>query len=179
MEEKVKVAQARQVIGEAVSARVQELFEAEAEHQRARSRRHRELYVSAGLHEPTRSRLHPAYVPERAPEVPTSVVRTRPAATEPGTIFTWKVERDEPPYFIMLVASTWTRQVAHQGYALIDGRPVVHVREWDEQGRPLEIRTVDLCGLFDPTIHGWRAWAHNADRRVDWSQPETPRLVAR
>lgn len=88
------------------------------------------------------------------PQVPTAVVQTRPAATEPGTIFTWKVERDEPPVFIMRVASTWTRQVAHQGYALLDGHPVVDVGDWDDQGRPLTVRAVILCGTFDPTIHG-------------------------
>ncbi|GAA2720430.1 hypothetical protein GCM10010315_40830 [Streptomyces luteosporeus] len=77
----------------------------------------------------------------------------------------------------MRVASTWARQVAHQGYALLDGHPVVDVGDWDEQSRPLTVRTVVLCGTFDPTIHGWRAWADNADRRVEWDDTGAQELV--
>ncbi|MET7489383.1 hypothetical protein [Streptomyces sp. NPDC005538] len=162
----MRVAQARQAIGEAVSAQVRALFEAEAA-------RHCERAVGRLAN----SRQHPAYVPERAPQVPAAVVQTRPAVTEPGTIFTWKVERDGPPVFIMRVASGWTRRVAHRGYALLDGHPVVDVSDWDEQGRPLKVRTVALRGMFDPTIHGWRAWADNVDRRVEWDDTGTPELV--
>ncbi|WP_055531621.1 hypothetical protein [Streptomyces graminilatus] len=162
----MRVAQARQAIAEAVSAQVRELFEAEAARRCERDGSR-----------PAGSRRHPAYVPEHAPQVPDAVVQTRPAVAEPGTIFTWKGESDRPPVFIMRVTSTWARRVAHQGYALLDGHPVVDVSDWDEQGRPLKVRTVALRGMFDPMIHGWRAWADNVDRRVEWDRTGTPELV--
>ncbi|KUN53992.1 hypothetical protein AQJ46_50145 [Streptomyces canus] len=126
----------------------------------------------------SQERLHPAYNEARAPEVPPTVVRMRqvPAGARTGVIFTWKVESDRPPYFIIDVPTYWPRRIAAPGWALVADSPVVDVLSWDAQRRPVKIKSVSLYFFFDASIHGWRSWADNVAYDVDWSDPERPAL---
>lgn len=126
----------------------------------------------------SQERLHPAYNEARAPEVPLTVVRMRqvPTGERTSVIFTWKVESDSQPVFIMKVPTYWPRRIAAPGWALVADCPVVDVLAWDAQRRPSKIKSVSLDSYFDSTIHGWRSWADNVEYDVDWSEPERPAL---
>lgn len=126
----------------------------------------------------SQERLHPAYNAAQAPEVPPTVVRMRqvPAGERTGVIFTWKVESNSQPYFMIDVPTYWPRRIAAPGWAFVADCPVVDVLAWDAQRRPVEIKSFSLYSFFDSTIHGWRSWADNVEYGVDWSDPERPVL---
>ncbi|WP_331731272.1 hypothetical protein [Kitasatospora sp. NBC_01300] len=161
------VAQARKAIGEAVSARITELFEADLA--RMLGSRIGEIYAKTW-----KGSSLPGHNPSAVPPVPTAVVVSDPAWSKPGVIFTWKSEREEAPHFRINTPPAWTTRIAHRGWAVIDGLPVTAVLEWDDDRRPVLIQTVELDGHFDNSIHGWRAWASNAVRTVDWTDPDHP-----
>ncbi|MFJ1756545.1 hypothetical protein [Kitasatospora sp. NPDC088134] len=163
------VRQAREAIGEAVRARIVELFEADL----ARMRRSGTDRVYARL---WRGSELPGHNPLAVPPVPTALVVTDPARSAPGVVFTWKSEHQDPPYFRINTPPAWTSRVAHRDHAVVAGSPVTAVLEWDTDRRPLTIQTVQLHGHFDSSIHGWRAWSYDVVRRVDWSDPQAPRL---
>ncbi|MFI6449665.1 hypothetical protein [Kitasatospora sp. NPDC050543] len=160
------VAQARKAIGEAVSARITELFEADLARMRASG-------IDKVYARTWRGSTLPGHNPSAVPPVPTALVATDPAWTTPGVIFTWKSEREEAPFFRINTPPVWTSRIAHRGLAVIDGFPVTAVLEWDDQ-RPVLIQTVELDGHFDNSIHGWRAWASDTVRNVDWTDPDQP-----
>ncbi|MQS17644.1 hypothetical protein F7Q99_37015 [Streptomyces kaniharaensis] len=166
----MKVEQARRAIGEAVSARILELFEAD----HARMRESGVDVINARLH---RGPTLPGHNPRAVPPVPPADVVTHPALAEPKVIFTWKSEHGTAPYFQMDVPADWRSRVVHRGYAVIAGHPVTSVLEEDADGRPTRIQTVDLTGYFDSSLHGWRAWARDSIRTVDWSDPDQPHLA--
>lgn len=122
--------------------------------------------------------LHPAYDSSRAPEVPPTVVQTQqvPAGERAGVVFTWKVESDSPPYFMVDIPTYWPRRIAAPGWALIAGRPVIDVLAWDSLQRPARVQSVRLHSYFDASIHGWRSWAENVEYSIDWKDPERPVL---
>ncbi|MEV4560019.1 hypothetical protein AB0K51_23930 [Kitasatospora sp. NPDC049285] len=163
------VSQARAAIGEAVSARIVELFEADV----ARMRRSGIETVYARL---WRGSDLPGHNPSAVPPVPTALVTTDPAPTTPGVIFTWKSEHQDPPYFRINTPRGWTTRIAHRGHAVVAGSPVTAVLEWDTDQRPVLVQTVELDGHFDSSIHGWRAWSYDVVRGIDWSEPDRPRL---
>ncbi|MFJ9448468.1 hypothetical protein ACIRRH_42725 [Kitasatospora sp. NPDC101235] len=165
----MKVEQARRAIGEAVSARLLELFEAD----HARMRESGMDVINARLH---RGSTLPGHNPRAVPPVPPTDVVTHPALAEPKVIFTWKSEHGTAPYFQMDVPTDWRTRVAHRGYAVIAGLPITSVLEEDADGRPTKIQTVGLTGYFDSSLHGWRAWSRDSIRTVDWSDPNQPRL---
>ncbi|MFE3504609.1 hypothetical protein ACFXPX_32755 [Kitasatospora sp. NPDC059146] len=159
--------QARQAIGEAVTARITRLFEACLAGMREDGLV--EVYAKSWR----RSAL-PGHDPSAVPPVPTALVVTGKAWSEPGVIFTWKSESGDPPYFQMDTPAGWMTQVVHAGHAVIDGLPVTAVLERDDQRRPSKVLTVALTGYFDVSIHGWRAWARDSVREVDWADPDQP-----
>ncbi|MFF5019545.1 hypothetical protein [Streptomyces sp. NPDC001165] len=128
----------------------------------------------------SREGLHPAHDAARAPEVPPTLVRMRqvPTGERTGVIFTWKVESNDPPCFIIDVPTYWPRRIAAPGWALVADRPVIDVLAWDAQRRPTAIKSVSLYSFFDSSIHGWRSWADNVEYDVDWSDSERPVLRA-
>ncbi len=167
----MKTTEARDLIAEWLTARISEGFEHwvnESPTARAARRYQRP------------AQCHPAHDPTKAPRVPKALVDTRqvPPGNRTSVIFTWKVETDEPPYFIADVPTYWPRRIVAPGWAMVAGRPVIDVLEWDELRRPLRIKTVKLWSHFDPTIHGWRSWADNVEADVDWSSPDQPVLRA-
>ncbi|MFD0263179.1 hypothetical protein ACFVH7_33480 [Kitasatospora indigofera] len=165
------VAEARRAIGEAVSARITELFEADL----ARMRRNGACEVYARM---WRGSTLPGHNPRAVPPVPLTVVATSPAWTTPGVIFTWKSEHQDAPYFQINTPPAWNTRIAHRGFAVIAGLPVAAVLEWDtDQQRPTLIQTVDLAGHFDSSLHGWRAWSRDVVRGVDWTDPDRPELL--
>ncbi|MGW0844238.1 hypothetical protein ACWD26_29685 [Streptomyces sp. NPDC002787] len=137
-----------------------------------------ELDVGRAEHRRSQQGLHPAYDAARAPEVPPTVVRTRqvPAGQQAGVVFTWKVESDSPPYFIVDIPTYWPRRIAAPGWALIADHPVIDVLAWDSLRRPARIKSVRLHSYFDSSIHGWRSWADNVEYDIDWNDPERPVL---
>ncbi|MFF2146376.1 hypothetical protein [Kitasatospora sp. NPDC058190] len=105
------------------------------------------------------------------------LVVTGKAWSEPGVTFTWKSESGTTPYCQMDAPTGWTPQVAHAGHAVIDGRPVTAILDWDDRRRPGKVLTVNFAGYFDTSIHGWRAWSRDIVRVVDWADPDRPRLL--
>jgi hypothetical protein len=160
----MRAAEARQAIGAAVSDQVRAMFEYQAQDNRQRT-------AKAG---DSGSAVHRDRV--QVPEVPVTVVETRQVVTDPKVIFTWKVRHDAHPIFIMYVPSYWTRRIVAQGWALLDGFPVLDVLDWDESGQPRRVHTVDFSGYWDGRW-GWRATAADTVRLVDWSEPDAPKLT--
>ncbi|MEV5084740.1 hypothetical protein AB0K74_40265 [Streptomyces sp. NPDC056159] len=76
--------------------------------------------------------------------------------------------------------TTWARQVAGAGWAVVDGLPVVDVLTWDDSAkpaRPARVRTALICADYDAGMHGWRAHADNRTCRVAWTGEGTASLV--
>lgn len=44
------------------------------------------------------------------------------------------------------------------GHAVIGGFPVLQITERDPEGRPAKILAVAVGGMYDTSIHGWRAY---------------------
>ncbi|WP_030237525.1 hypothetical protein [Streptomyces sp. NRRL S-350] len=167
----MNVREARAAIGEAVSARIVELFEADLA--RMRENGMDEIYARTW-----RGSDLPGHNPSRVPPVPRALVTTDLAYSVPGVIFTWKSEYQDAPYFRINTPQGWVSRIAHRGLAVIAGSPVTAVLEWDADHHPTRIQTVALYGHFDNSIHGWRAWSSDVVRGVDWTDPAGPRLFA-
>ncbi|MET8624653.1 hypothetical protein ABZW30_13005 [Kitasatospora sp. NPDC004669] len=163
-------AQARRTIGEAVSTRITELFEADLAAMR------KDGIVEAYARSYRGSAL-PGRNPRAVPPVPLTQVVIGKGRSDPGVVFTWKSEYGDAPYFQIYTPAGWMTQVVHTGFAVIDGLPVTAVLDWDGQHRPTQVLTVELTGYFDASLHGWRAWSRDVVRAVDWSDPHRPKLL--
>ncbi|MGW3061754.1 hypothetical protein ACWC98_38445 [Streptomyces goshikiensis] len=116
----------------------------------------------------------------RVPHVPAARVESRITDAEPGMFFTYKVEYGAEPLIQLSLSRTWARQVAATGWAVMDGRPVIDVLEWDHSttpARPARVRTALISADYDAGMHGWRAHADNRSCRVAWTSQGTGSLV--
>ncbi|WP_406737143.1 hypothetical protein OG365_00160 [Streptomyces sp. NBC_00853] len=116
----------------------------------------------------------------RVPEVPAARVESTVTDGEPGIVFSFKVEYGDEPLVQLSVPRTWARQVAGAGWAVVDGRPVVDVLEWDDSvtpARPVRVRTALIWADYDARMHGWRAHADTRTCRVAWTGEGTASLV--
>ncbi|MFC5148993.1 hypothetical protein [Streptomyces aureoversilis] len=113
----------------------------------------------------------------RVPVVPEAEVAIRQTDDGPGLFFSYKAEYGQPPLWQMSVRHHWQSEVADAGWAVLDGRPVVDVLEWDETAvprRPARVLTAKIWGEYDPSFHGWRSWADTITCRVDWTDTGHP-----
>lgn len=165
--EPVRVSEARVAIAELITAQILEGFRRDRDELAEHDEPGRRARSTAAAHDPS-----------RVPAVPTATVVTRQVGPgqSTGVVFTWKVEYGDAPYFVMDVATTWPRRIAAPGWAVLAGRPVVDVLDWDQQRRPVRIKSCRLESFFDASLHGWRSWAVNAEFTVDWSDPDRPVL---
>lgn len=163
----MRATEARAAIADLITAQIQEGFRRDWQERG-------EDYVPGRR---TRTAV-PAHGPSRVPEVPRAQVVTRQVnlGQSIGVVFTWKVECGGAPYFAMDVPAAWPSSVAAPGWAVLAGRPVVDVLEWDRDSRPVRIQSVRLESFFDFSLHGWRSWAVNASFAVDWSDLDLPML---
>jgi hypothetical protein len=95
-------------------------------------------------------------------------------------LFSYKVEYGTGPLVQLSVPRTWARRIAGAGWAVVDGRPVVDVVEWDTgvtPARPARVRTALVFADYDAAMHGWRAHADNRTCRVAWAEDGTASLV--
>ncbi|MEV6583681.1 hypothetical protein AB0M92_36710 [Streptomyces sp. NPDC051582] len=169
----MKVGQARELIGQAVTDAVRSGF--------------------ANWFKTMDYATHPAPPPQfragreraghdasRVPEVPAARVESRITDGEPGMFFTYKAEYGTEPLIQLSVSRTWARQVAATGWAVVEGLPVVDVLEWDHSvapARPARVRTALIYADYDAGMHGWRAHADNQTCRVAWSRQGSASLV--
>jgi hypothetical protein len=167
----MRIAEARSAIAEAVSRTVERGFAADHSQLEYASRRVGRPSFCAG----DNAAGHDA---SKVPEVPAAIVET--CLVQPGervlASFSYKVEYGDQPRFTMYVPKDWARRIAHPGWAVLGGRPVLDILESDQQQRPVRVRTTVIWANFDQSMHGWRAHADNVTCRVDWSDPEAVRL---
>lgn len=93
-------------------------------------------------------------------------------------LFTWKVESGDPPWLIIDVPPHWLRDVIRPGYAVLGGRPVLAILEYNADGRPSQVAAVSVGGHYDASMHGWRAFGHAGLYAVTWASDGTPSLTA-
>ncbi|MFD6916551.1 hypothetical protein [Streptomyces virginiae] len=99
---------------------------------------------------------------------------------EPAIVFSSKVEYGDEPRVELSVPRTWARQVAGGGWAVVAGRSVVDVLEWDDSVTPVRtarVRTALIWADYDARMHGWRAHADTRTCRVAWTSEGTASLV--
>lgn len=169
----VGVGQARELIGRAVTDAVRSGFEAWFNDMDYATHPDPPPAFRAG-------RERAGHDVSRVPEVPAARVESRVTEGEPGVLFTYKVEYGAEPLIQLSVPRTWARKVAGAGWAVVDGRPVVDVLEWDDSvspARPARVRTALVSADYDASMHGWRAHADNRTCRVAWTSEDTASLV--
>ncbi|KRB66413.1 MULTISPECIES: hypothetical protein [unclassified Kitasatospora] len=169
----VKVGEARKLIGETVVSAVRAGFTCEHEEMRYAERPAPPPAFQAG-------REKAGHDSSRVPALAAAEVESSITDSEPGMWFSYKVEYGHPPHIQLSVRSSWARQVAATGWAVLDGRAVLDVLEWDESvspRRPARVRVALISADYDAEMHGWRAHADNRDLPVAWSPEGEPRLV--
>lgn len=161
------MAEARAVIGDAVSAAIAADF--------ARDMRQRRGFVPR----PPRfaaGEFAAGHDASRVPDVPRAQLRIDRDSENPGVIFTWKVESGDPPHVIARVPPHWLRDVVRPGYAVIAGRLVLQILARQADGRPLQILAMVAGGYYDASMHGWRAHGRAASCAVAWAADGTPSI---
>ncbi|MFG2489080.1 hypothetical protein ACGFSI_40855 [Streptomyces virginiae] len=169
----MRVGQARELIGQVVTDAVRSGFEAWFDDMDYATHPAPTPAFRAGRE----SAGHDA---SRVPEVPRARVESEVTDDEPKVFFTFKVEYGSEPIIQLSVPRTWARQVAGAGWAVVDGRPVVDVLEWDDSvtpARPTRVRTALISADYDASMHGWRAHADNRTCLVAWTSEGTASLV--
>jgi len=168
---RMKMAEARAAIGDAVSAAITASFR-------------RDLQESLDVgHAPGRPSVMcgdyaPGHDASRVPPVPRAMLRIDHGATRPDVTFTWKTESGDPPWLLIDVPPRWLRDVVWPGYAVLDGHPVLAILGRDADGRPSQVAAVFVTGHFDASMHGWRAFGHAGLCTVAWSSDGAPALSA-
>ncbi|GAA2639223.1 hypothetical protein GCM10010425_48970 [Streptomyces spororaveus] len=169
----VRVGQARELIGKAVTDAVRGGFEAWFDDMDYAAHPAPTPAFKAG-------RERTGHDASRVPEVPLARVESTVTGDDPKVFFTYKVEYGGQPLVQLSVRPTWARQVAGAGWAVMDGRPVVDVLEWDDSvtpARPARVRTALISADYDASMHGWRAHADNRACRVAWTREGTATIV--
>jgi hypothetical protein len=163
----MQMAEARAVIGDAVSAAIAESF--------ARDLQERDD-CAPSLPRFAGGEFAPGHDASRVPPVPRAQLRIDRDSSTPGVIFTWKVESGDPPYVIADVPPHWLRDVVRPGYAVIDRHMVLQVLSRDNEGRPSQVLAMVVGGHFDAAMHGWRADGAAVACDVEWADG-TPAIV--
>ncbi|MGF1427500.1 hypothetical protein [Kitasatospora sp. LaBMicrA B282] len=172
----MRVAEARELIGEAVVASVRAGFAAW----------YREMNYAQ----------HPAGPPafqavrdpaghdaSQVPDVAKAEVESQLTEGMPHMFFTYKREYGGPPIVQLWLHPSWARKVARPGWAVMDGRAVLDVLAWEPAGgveggqRPVRVRAAVVQADYDSGMHGWRAHADNLDLAVAWSEGGKPQLL--
>ena len=169
----VKVGEARKLIGETVVNAVRAGFTREHEQMGYAERPAPSPAFRAG-------KAKAGHDSSRVPDVPDADVESSPTDGTPGMWFSYKREYGHPPHIQLNVRPTWARQVAGAGWAVLDGRAVLDILEWDEAAtprRPARVRVALISADYDAGMHGWRAHADSRDLRVAWTPRGEPRLV--
>jgi hypothetical protein len=161
----MQMAEARAVIGDAVSAAIAADFA-----------RDRQAWGDFVLPTPAfaAGECAAGHDASRVPDVPRAQLTLDRDSDSPGGFLTWKVESGDPPYVFAQVPPHWLRDVVRPGYAVIDGHLVLQILERDSGGRPSQILTMVFDGGFDSSMHGWRAQGLALTRTVAWSADGTP-----
>lgn len=171
----MRMGPARAVLAERVTDRIRECFAAACDRD--------QLPAAAGVAVSTAPALArgsgsvcSAHDPSRVPSVPAATVEIDRSARHAGTmVLTYKVEQGYPPHAQLRVPANWPATVAHRGHVVLAGYPVLAVLDRDSAARPARARVAVIDGMFDPMMHGWRAWARTATAELDWDDGDSQR----
>jgi hypothetical protein len=110
----------------------------------------------------------------QVPAVSPAELRIDRDSSDPGVVFTWKVESGHPPYAILRVPPHWPRDLVRPGVAVLAGYPVVSILDRDPAGRPARILAMVVGGRYDAHTHGWRADGRTFEKTVTWTADGMP-----
>lgn len=154
------IGQAREQLSETFTAEIRRAF--------IRSLEHHSHLRALYTRRPTP--VNPAHNPLAVPAVPAAVIdiRRHPSCVDATIVFTYKVEYGHPPYPILDVRPDWLSRVVRRDHVVLGGYPILDVLDRDNAGRPTAVRAARVSGVFDTTLHGWRASGYTHEAVVDW-----------
>lgn len=172
------MAQAREVLGETISASLRGCFardhEFRTEHASAIAAAPALRFAAVGRG----AGINPGHDPGRVPSVPRGEVEVRRDADgdqDARIYFTYKVEAGYPPHAQLRVPRNWLSTVAAPDWVALDGFPILQIRDHAPDGRPRAVLVAVIGGHFDPQMHGWRGDGHTHHATVSW-QDATPHV---
>jgi len=164
------MAQARELLGQRISATLQECFARDLAFWAEDPTVRRGPGWRAAAAVDADGVRNPGHDPSRAPVVPPAEVVIRRDADDGARIeFTYKVEAGYPPFVSLRVPRNWLSTVAAPEWVVLGGLPILEIVERDPAGRPSAVRVAVIGGHFDPAMHGWRGHGHTHLATVIWS----------